>query len=63
ERISGLENELADRREFYNDCVTSYNIRLQSIPDLIVAKLMKLKPIELFKVAEEEKKDVEIKFE
>lgn len=63
ERISGLENELADRREFYNDCVTSYNIRLQSIPDLIVAKLMKLKPMELFKVAEEEKKDVEIKFE
>ena len=27
-RITGLENELADRREFYNDSVTIYNIRI-----------------------------------
>lgn len=61
-RISGLENELADRREFYNDCVTSFNTRLESIPDKWIGKLMNLKPYELFKVSEEEKKDVEIKF-
>ena len=27
DRISGLENELADRREFYNDSVNTYNIK------------------------------------
>jgi LemA protein len=59
-RITGLENELADRREFYNDGVTIYNIRIQSIPDLAVAKLMHLKQIDLFKANEEDKKYVNV---
>lgn len=61
-RISGLENELADRREFYNDSVNTYNIRIQSLPDTFVARLMKYEAEEMFKVKEEDKKDVEVKF-
>ena len=59
-RITGLENELADRREFYNDSVTIYNIRIQSIPDLIVARMMHLNRIDLFKAKEEDKKYMKI---
>jgi len=59
-RITGLENELADRREFYNDSVTIYNIRIQSIPDLIVARLMHLNRINLFKATEEDLKYVKV---
>ena len=59
-RITGLENELSDRREFYNDSVTIYNIRIQSIPDLIVARLMHLKIIDLFKATEKDKKYVNV---
>jgi len=61
-RISGLENELADRREFYNDSVNTYNIRIKSIPDMWIAGTMHYQPIDMFKVTEEEKKDVNIKF-
>ena len=61
-RISGLENELADRREFYNDSVNTYNIRIQSIPDMFVAKIMKYEEEEMFKVEEKDKRDVEVKF-
>jgi LemA protein len=61
-RISGLENELADRREFYNDSVNTYNIRIQSLPDTFVARLMKYEAEEMFKVKEGDKKDVEVKF-
>lgn len=61
-RISGLENELADRREFYNDSANTYNIRIQSFPDMIVAGIMGLQPEPMFKVSEEEKRDVEVKF-
>ena len=61
-RISGLENELADRREFYNDSVNTYNIRIESFPDMFVAGMMKLQQKEMFKVTEKEKKDVEVKF-
>jgi LemA protein len=59
-RITGLENELADRREFYNDSVTIYNTRIQSIPDLIVARIMNLNPIDLFRASEEDKRDMRL---
>ena len=62
ERISYLESQIADRREFYNDSVNLYNIRISQIPDMWVARSMSLASKEMFKVSEEEKKDVEIKF-
>jgi len=61
-RISGLENELADRREFYNDSVNTYNIRIHSFPDMIIAGRMKYKDEDMFKVSEEDIKDVEVNF-
>ena len=61
-RISELENQIADRREFYNDTVTTFNIRIQQMPDGIVAGWLALKPAELFKVDESDREDVEIKF-
>ena len=61
-RISELEGQIADRREFYNESVNNYNIRIQSLPDSFVAGFMSLMPHELFKVAETDRQDVEIKF-
>jgi LemA protein len=61
-RISGIENELADRREFYNDSVNNFNIRIQSFPDLIIARIMNCQEQEMFKVSEEDKKDVKVEF-
>jgi LemA protein len=62
-RISGIENEIADRREFYNDSVNQYNIRIQSIPDVIVARMMGYLDEEMFEVSEADKQDVVIKFD
>lgn len=61
ERISHLEESLTDRREFYNDSVNNFNIRIQQIPDVFVANFMRLKEEELFKVSEGEREDVDIK--
>ena len=61
-RISGLESQIADRREFYNASVNTYNIRIASIPDVIVANMRGLQAREMFKVSEEDKQDVEINF-
>jgi LemA protein len=52
---------LADRREFFNDDVNTYNIRIQQLPDVFVAGLMSLQRKALFKVAEEDRRDVEVK--
>lgn len=62
QRISGLENELADRREFYNDSVNQFNIRIESVPDVVVARLMGLTKQDMFQVAEADKQDVSITF-
>ncbi len=38
DRITTLENTIADRREFYNESVTVNNIRIETFPDLVLAR-------------------------
>jgi LemA protein len=38
QRISALENTIADRREFYNDSVNLFNIAIQKIPTCWIAE-------------------------
>lgn len=59
-RITALENELADRREFYNDSVNIYNIRIHSIPDMIVARMMNYTDEMLFRASENDKAVVSV---
>jgi LemA protein len=61
-RISDLENQIADRREFYNDTVTTFNTRIQQIPDKYVADWLSYRPAELFSVTAEDRLDVEVQF-
>lgn len=60
-RITTLENELADRREFYNDSVNLYNIRIHSIPDVIVARMMNFTDEDLFKATDDDKTVIHVK--
>ncbi|MBC8549715.1 MAG: LemA family protein [Candidatus Brocadiales bacterium] len=53
-RLSDLENTLADRREFYNDSVTLYNIRIKQFPDVFLAKHLGYTEEVLFKVSKHE---------
>lgn len=59
-RISHMEETLADRREFYNDSANNYNIRIQQIPDVFVAGFLRYQKEELFQVSEQDKQDVKI---
>lgn len=60
-RITGLENAIADRREFYNESVNLNNVRIEQFPDVIVARLFGFKAHALLEFAPEEKRDVDIK--
>ena len=62
ERISALESQIADRREFYNDSVNTYNIRIASLPDAVVANMLHMQPREMFKVEAVDREDVKISF-
>ena len=48
-RITGLEDLLADRREFYNHSVVLFNTRIREIPDVWLAQRMQLQPKAYFK--------------
>jgi LemA protein len=61
-RISDLESQIADRREFYNDSVNTFNIRIQQVPDTFVAAFMRLTPRTMLKVDEADKADVKMSF-
>ena len=61
-RITELESQIADRREFYNDSVNTFNIRIQQVPDTFVASFMSLQPRHMFKVEESDKADVPMSF-
>lgn len=60
-RITGLENNIADRREFYNDSVYINNVRIEQFPDIIIARLLKFPPADLLEFDAEELADVDVK--
>jgi len=61
-RITELESQIADRREFYNDSVNTLNTRIQQFPDTFVASFMSLTASPLFKVEDADKADVPMAF-
>lgn len=59
-RISGLESSIADRREYYNESVNLYNIRIEQFPDLLVARRLGFKAATLLEFDEAETADVDM---
>lgn len=60
-RISGLENAIADRREFYNESVNLNNIRIEQFPDVLIARNLNFGPKQLLEFSEEQTKDIDMK--
>lgn len=60
-RISGLENSIADRREFYNESVNINNIGIEQFPDILVARMFAFEARALLEFSAGEIADVNIK--
>ena len=61
QRISGLENGIADRRELYNEAVNLNNVRIEQFPDVLIARMFAFKEAVLLEFSESEKADVDLK--
>jgi LemA protein len=59
-RITGLENSIADRREYYNASVNANNVRIDQFPDIVVARALNFRPAQLLEFAAEEIADVNL---
>lgn len=60
-RVSGLQDSISDRREFYNEAVNINNIRREQFPDVIVARLFAFGAFPLFEANEQERADMDMK--
>ncbi|MGA3020366.1 MAG: LemA family protein [Candidatus Micrarchaeales archaeon] len=55
-----IENEIADRREFYNDSVNEYNIKIAIVPYDFFSGMLKYKPMPFFEAPEGERGAVKV---
>lgn len=60
DRISGLEESIADRRELYNEQVQINNTRIDQFPDVLIARNFGFGAKPLLQFATEEKADVDV---
>ena len=61
-RISSLENQIADRREYFNESVNLFNIRIEQIPDVIIARILNYESRDLWQIDPADRNDVDISF-
>ncbi|ODS42389.1 MAG: hypothetical protein MSIBF_03430 [Candidatus Altiarchaeales archaeon IMC4] len=62
EELSGTESKIAYSRQFYNDSVMAYNIRIQQIPYNLIAGMFGFAQEEQFKTEGVEREAVKVKF-
>ena len=55
QRVSELEDHIADRREFYNESVTMYNIGIKEFPNVVIANMTGYREKSLLVISEAEK--------
>ncbi|MCK5858342.1 LemA family protein [Abyssibacter sp.] len=60
-RITGLENAISDRREYYNETVNNNNVRIEQVPDVLIARIFNFKSADLLEFSETEKADVDVR--
>lgn len=59
-RITELENQITDRREFYNDAINLFNTRIRQVPDNLIANTLGMQPRVMFQVPAAKKAPVSL---
>jgi LemA protein len=52
QRVSQLEETIADRRELYNDSVNLNNVRIEQVPDVLIARMFGFGDFDLLEFAQ-----------
>ena len=61
--LTNTENKISYSRQFYNDTVTRYNIKLETFPSNVIASVFNFKSENLFEVDNQEaRKNVKVDF-
>jgi LemA protein len=61
QRITGLEQAIADRREIYNEAVNINNVRVVAFPDALIASRYGFRESQFLKFEAAQKADIDLK--
>lgn len=61
-QLQSIESEIANARKYYNAVVRDLNIKIESFPSNIVAKVFGFKQETMFEIATEERENIDVKF-
>ncbi len=62
EELSGTESKIAYSRQFYNDSVQEWNVKLQSFPSNLIAGIFTFTTKEFFKTEGVERENIKVSF-
>jgi LemA protein len=61
-QLTGLENDIASSRKYYNALVREFNIAREAFPSVIVAGMMRLEKKQMFEIDDAERQNVKVQF-
>ncbi len=61
--LRDIEDQLQRARNIYNDEATNYNIAIEVVPSNIIAIIFDFKKVDLFKIEDTKKENIEIKID
>lgn len=62
EELSGTESKIAYSRQFYNDTVQNFNVKLETFPSNMIGNMFNFQKKEFFEADEKEREPVKVKF-
>jgi LemA protein len=62
QQLSGIENEIASSRKYYNAVVKEYNIKREAFPSSIIAGMGHFEKKPMFEAAEADRQNVKVQF-
>ena len=60
--LTGVEDQIAQARKYYNGAVRQYNVKTQTIPSSLVAGICGFKAMPYFESSEQERQNVKVDF-
>jgi LemA protein len=63
QELTEIEDQIADRREFYNNSVNSFNIMIQQIPYKFLADMLKYQKVAFLQIPDAEKDPIKVKID
>lgn len=62
DELTNTENKISYSRQLYNTTTANYNVKLETFPSNLIAKIFRFKPSEFLEIPEEEKAAPKVEF-